>query len=260
MKSIFITGPGKCGETFFYNIFKKNKKINAYDERRPLLQAYYKFIKYNNINIDDAPLFDEIKKEIIQSNKKNKIYLESSSYLSFHIIDLINKFDSKIIVLLRNPRDVCLSLLKTGWYDKKYFKTSSSKILGYQGVAKTFYDKHHNFSRISPKGKFFFKWNNLDPLIKTKWYWDETYKEIFKSLKGVSKQKFRVIKIEEFNYQKYLEICKWLRIKPNLGEFSFNLRTKFVKNNNKNKINILNIKKLKRYESKIEKLFYKENL
>ena len=70
MKSIFITGPGKCGETFFYNIFKKNKKINAYEERRPLLQAYYKFIKYNNINIDDAPLFDEIKKEIIQSNKK----------------------------------------------------------------------------------------------------------------------------------------------------------------------------------------------
>ena len=45
MKSIFIVGSGKCGETFLNKILKKDSIIDSYDENRPLLQSYYKFIK-----------------------------------------------------------------------------------------------------------------------------------------------------------------------------------------------------------------------
>ena len=57
MKSLFIIGSGKCGESFLNKLFKSNKNLECYDESRPLLQSYYKFIKYNNLKVDDNPFF-----------------------------------------------------------------------------------------------------------------------------------------------------------------------------------------------------------
>ena len=64
MKSVYVTGSGQCGETFVLNLFKKNSKILAFDETRPSLTSYYKFIKYNKLNIDDGPLFKIIENDI----------------------------------------------------------------------------------------------------------------------------------------------------------------------------------------------------
>ena len=91
MKSVFVTGSGQCGETFLNSLFKGNNKISARDESRPLLHSYYKFIKYNKINIDDAPLFNQLENVIKKSNKKGKIDFESSSFLALHIYELYNQ-------------------------------------------------------------------------------------------------------------------------------------------------------------------------
>ena len=155
MKNIFIIGTGKCGESFLNKVLKKDVAIDSYDERRPLLQSYYKFIRYNKLKVDEAPLFLNIKKAITNSNKKKKIYLESSSFLSFHAKDLVNKFNSKIIVLLRNPNDVCKDLQESGWYKNKYYKSNDNSALGYQGISTKFSNKHHNFSRLAPRDKLF---------------------------------------------------------------------------------------------------------
>lgn len=72
MKNIFIIGTGKCGETFLNKVLKKDRTIDSYDESRPLLQSYYKFIRYNKLKVDEAPLFLNIKKAITNSNKKKK--------------------------------------------------------------------------------------------------------------------------------------------------------------------------------------------
>ena len=172
MKSVFVTGSGQCGETFLNSLFKGNNKISARDESRPLLHSYYKFIKYNKINIDDAPLFNQLENVIKKSNKKGKIDFESSSFLALHIYELYKKFGSKFIILLRNPFDVSYSLKKKGWYKEKYIKKDKNKIIGYQGVASSCHNKHHNFCRLSPNGSYFFKWNKLDQMLKIKWYWD----------------------------------------------------------------------------------------
>ena len=72
MKSVFVTGSGQCGETFLFNLFKNNNKIIAKDESRPLIHSYYKFVKYNNMNVDDAPLINQLTSVIKNSNKKKK--------------------------------------------------------------------------------------------------------------------------------------------------------------------------------------------
>ena len=72
MKSVFVAGSGQCGETFLNSLFKRNNKILARDESRPLLHSYYKFIKYNKMNIDDAPLFNQLENMIKKLNKINK--------------------------------------------------------------------------------------------------------------------------------------------------------------------------------------------
>jgi hypothetical protein len=206
MKSIFVTGSGQCGETFLFNLFKDNKKIIAHDESRPLIHSYYKFAKYNKINIDDAPLITQLTKAIKSSHQKRKIAFESSSFLALHTHRIYKNFGSKFIILLRNPYDVSCALKKKGWYKDKYEKGDQSKIIGYQGVATGFHNKHHNFCRISPKGKYFIKWNNFHQMLKIKWYWNEIYTEIFNDLKKIPKKNYRILKIEYFDYDRYLEL------------------------------------------------------
>ena len=81
--------------------FKKNKKIKAKDESRPLIHSYYKFVKFNNMNIDEAPLLMQLSDAIKDSNKKGKIAFEASSFLSLHTSEIYKKFHSKFIILLR---------------------------------------------------------------------------------------------------------------------------------------------------------------
>ena len=259
MKSVYVTGSGQCGETFVLNLFKNNMKIAAFDETRPLLSSYYKFIKYNKLNIDDGPLFKIIENDIKKISQKKKIRLESSSFLSLHVADMSKKFGSKIIILLRNPFDVANSLVEKGWYKKKYIKNDKKKIIGYQGISTHLYNKHHNFCRLSPRDNYFYKWNKMSPLLKVKWYWDSIYSEIFKDLKNVPKKNYKIIKIEELDYVKYLEISKWIGITPELNRFIFNLKLKLAKRKN-NKRNMSEVKKFTKFKSKIENLYYKENL
>ena len=161
--------------------------------------------------------------------------------------------------MLRNPFDVANSLVKKGWYEKKYFKKDKKKIIGYQGISTHLYNKHHNFCRLSPRGNFFYEWNKMSPLLKVKWYWDSIYTEIFKDLKNIPKKNYKIIKIEELDYEKYLKISKWIGITPELNRFIFNLKLKLVKRKS-NKINKTALKKFTKLKSKIEKLYYKENL
>ena len=258
VKNIIITGSGQCGETFFYNLFKNNNKIEAFDETRPTISAYYKFIKYNKINIDDEPFFKLIWNDLKKTKKKGKIRLETSSYLSLHIDEFYRKFGSKIIILMRNPYDVAFSLSSKGWYKKKYILKNKKKIIGYQGVSTNANNKHHNFSRISPKGAYFQKWNKFTPLLKVKWYWNEIYKEIFKLLNKIPKKNYKIIKIEDFSYKDYLMLSKWIGIKPDISEFFFNLKLKIIKKGYKNKKKKL--KEFSKFKSVIEKKFYKENI
>ena len=62
LKSVFIVGTGKCGESFLNKLFAKNKIFDNFDERRPFLQSYYRFIKFNKLKVDDLPFFMDIKK------------------------------------------------------------------------------------------------------------------------------------------------------------------------------------------------------
>ncbi|RPF75562.1 MAG: hypothetical protein CBE14_003550 [Rickettsiales bacterium TMED254] len=258
MKSLFILGSGKCGESFLNRLFKNNKNLECYDESRPLLQSYYKFIKYNNLKIDDSPFFSTIKKAIKNTNKKKKIYLESSSFLAFHSLDLVKKFNSKIIILIRNPNHVSQDLTTSGWYKSKYNKNNNNYALGYQGLATSAHNKHHNFSRIAPRNKYFSKWNKLQPLVKAKWYWNEVNTDLLKSIKKMNKQNYKIFKIEEFEYQNYQEICKWLKIKPNLSKIQFILMNNIERFKN-TKIIKKKIDLLKKFKSKTEKQYYPEN-
>ena len=258
MKSVFVTGSGQCGETFLFNLFKSHNKIKAKDESHPLIHSYYKFAKYNDMNIDEAPLINQLSKVIKSSKKVNKIAFEASSFLALHTHPIYKKFNSKFIILLRNPLDVSYSLKKKGWYKTRYVKDDPNKIIGYQGVATSFHNKHHNFCRLSPKGKYFSKWNNLDQILKIKWYWNEIYTEIFHDLKKIPKKNYKIFRIEDFDYNKYLELSKWMDVKPLVSRLFFNIKIRLVeKNPEKTK---KELKDFSKFKSKIEKLYYKENL
>jgi len=259
MKSVFVTGSGQCGETFLHNLFNKNKKIEARDESRPFLHSYYKFIKYNKIQIDETPLLDQLGAKIKDSNKNGKIDFETSSFLSLHTFDIYKEYGSKFIILIRNPIDVAYSLKKKGWYKFDYIKKNKNKIIGYQGVATNIYNKHHNFCRLSPNGIFFSKWNSLDQLTKIKWYWDTIYKHIFKDLKKIPKKNYKIIKLENLDYEKYLELAKWIGVKPNINKLFFNMKINLIKRKNISRKK-KDLKKFNMFKSKIEKLYYKENL
>ena len=100
----------------------------------------------------------------------------------------------------------------------KYIKGSKNKIIGYQGLATNVHNKHHNFCRLSPRDNYFYEWNKLDQLTKIKWYWDTIYKNIFLDLKKMPNRDYKIVKIEDIDYEKYKDIAKWIGVKTTLNK------------------------------------------
>ena len=242
-KFIFVVGSGRCGTLYFKELFKNNNLIDAFHERNNLVTSFYQFAKYNNFKLDYKFLIDTFKKLKI----KKKIYLESSSYLSLNIYEISKSFNSKIIILFRDPLKTCKSLMKKGWYNSMDLKNySKNKNIGCHTNSRLYF--HHNFSRLIPHKKDFAMWNKMPQIVKIKWFWNYIYKNLILQSKKISKKKVKFINIDEFNYHKYLKLCLWIGCKPDLSYSNFKKVFKRSSNRIKEKSVYVNKNNLKLFK------------
>lgn len=256
----FAIGSGRCGTTFLHKLFNKHNDIASFHERYPNLETFYRYSKFNKLKIDEEPFFSIMEESIINDLKEKKISFESSNWLSFHVQELFKKFNCKFIVLLRNPQSVIESFIRAkDLYSINILKGNNSFAAGYQ-----YYEyrnnslrPHHNFSRLVPKNsKIFKKWILSPQKIKIYWYWEEVYNYIFNSLKKIPKNNYKIVKVEDLNYENYKKISKWIGSDFYLSEIRYKLINYSYEKNKK----IIWTKKEKKlfnsFKSKINKNFY----
>ena len=53
-KTIFALGTGRCGTVFLYKVFSKEPKVASHHERHPLSDAFHRYVKWNDLPVDDA--------------------------------------------------------------------------------------------------------------------------------------------------------------------------------------------------------------
>jgi len=211
-KMIFCTGMGRSGTHFFAELFDQSNNVNAYhlDEvGNSVADSFFQYAKWYNIDIDITPL---INSRSYLAKLSGNIYFESNPYLSLHVPELLENFESKVIILYRNPKNVLESHFNKGWYSnyEPTFNMSKGKVPGYQyNIEKG----QHFFGRFIPKEKCDLEnWLNYSTIGKIGWNWSMVYTEILKSLE--STKKARIVRTDSFNYDQYLHLCEFLEVNP----------------------------------------------
>ncbi|MFT6841350.1 MAG: hypothetical protein ACJASR_000110 [Psychroserpens sp.] len=215
--TLFFVGTGRCGTHFTAELFSHEKEVTSHHERYPIPETFERYCQWYDLPVDHAGFIDIMRQGINQDLEKKKFSFESSAYLSFSIKELYDQFSSKIVLLTRHPKKMIESYINKGWYDKLFIQGNSELALGLQHGKLA----HHTFSRFAPKGAYFDTWNNASRIVKLAWYWKVLNEKTITLGKQIGTENFKVIHIEDFDFNCYLEIAEWIKLKPTLTEKKF---------------------------------------
>lgn len=245
----FAIGTGRCGTKFIAELLKLEPKVASVHERNPLNETFHRYCKWYNLPVDNEGFLYQKQLEINQDFKTYNISFESSAYLSFSIQELYERFNAKFILMIRHPIDVINSYLKKGWYSNDFIIKDTNKAIGYQQNDLF----HHFLGRTTPQGNYFKEWNKMTRTGKLAWFWKTLNLSILEQFEKLPEQNRRVQKLEDFNYDNYKEIAKFVGYKHKVT------KREFLKLSS-SKPNTLNIKSKYNDWSEIEKEEYKNQI
>jgi hypothetical protein len=202
----FAIGTGRCGTKFLSNVIASESGILSVHERNPLNEAFHRYCKWYKLPVDDEGFLNTKDLEIRQDLADHKFSFEASAHLSLSVRELYSRFGAKFILLVRSPERVVNSYLRKGWYDKPIIYSNSELALGYQ-KSKGF---HHFLGRIVPTKEKFLQWNVMSRVGKLAWYWNILNAKVLEQFEDLPKTHWRIEKLENLTYDRYLEITKFL--------------------------------------------------
>ncbi|MBK6264526.1 hypothetical protein JKA74_05705 [Marivirga sp. S37H4] len=217
-KVAFSIGTGRCGTKFLYELLTHQPNVVSHHERLPMEDSFYRYAEWNSLPIDHTGYF-QIKKNAIEEDLGTAQFsFESSAYLSLAVQPLYEYFNAKFIMLVRAPHAVVTSYYKKGWYKDSLFIEDYSKSPGLQPKMSL---QHHSFSRIVPSGDELKNWMKLSRIGKLAWYYKSLNEKILAQLENLPSSQFMVIKLEDLDFNKYLDIADFLSFKNRLSENTF---------------------------------------
>ena len=208
----FAIGTGRCGTKFMYRVMEKEPIVASVHERNPLNETFHRYCKWYDIKVDHEGFLHTKEKEIQADLAKFDFSFESSAYLSLSVEELYQRFNAKFILLIRTPHKMVNSYLRKGWYDKQIVRSDANLPLSYQ-ESELF---HHFLGRIVPSGEKFEHWQQMTQVGKLAWYWNALNARVLHQFEKIPSSHWRVDKLEELTYDRYLEITQFLGIKSKL--------------------------------------------
>lgn len=248
---IFITGVGRSGTHFLAQLFNSSDKINAYHldhVGNSIADSFLFYCKWYGISVDLSGFYVSRNFLIYKSKNNKSRYVESNPYLALSTKDLKNYYpNAKIIIVWRDPRKVVLSHLNKGWYSNYEPAFQDwGKAPFYQYQLK---QANHFFGRFFPINKSEFEdWSKMTQVGKIAWMWQSINNHIKKDINTLPEGSYKIVNIEDYNYEKYIDINEFLAISDSINKDLFNnlVNIKPGKSTNKTK---------KRWNSNEEKEF-----
>ena len=221
-KAIFAIGTGRCGTQFMSRVIDLEPEIASVHERNPLNETFHRYCKWYNVPVDHEGFLQEKQREIESDLENHLLSFESSAHLSLSLQELYERFKAKFILLVRRPEKVVNSYLRKGWYDKPAVRANCQLAPSYQNSQ----EFHHFLGRIMPLGEKFGQWNQMSRVGKLAWYWNVLNAKALEQLEAIPKTHWRIEKLEELSYYRYLEIAQFIGFQPTVTQEAYEQLTK----------------------------------
>lgn len=222
---------GRSGTRWLSDIFSAHKNAHGGCERNGLVEAFYRYIKWNNLPIDDSGILEITKRTILNDWDIADISIIASPYFSHDLLNLIQKLKvDKIIWGINDPVFTITSFYNKGVFLHPIKRNDQNLAIGYQPALKNDWKKI--FGRIVPRGTFFNEWESLTRIGKISWLLNALNLEIHSYIKELPKEMVWIFRLEEAdqNYEYYIKLAKDFGLKPLLKKGVFlSLKEKTVR-------------------------------
>jgi hypothetical protein len=183
-------------------------------ERNPFNETFQRYCKWYRLPVDDEGFLHQKEVEIRQDLEDHLYSFESSAYLSLSVRELYEHFGANFVLLVRSPERVVNSYFHKGWYSELTVRKDPDLAPGYQ-ECESF---HHVLARFTPSGEKFFQWNTMSRVGKIAWFWNALNDRVMAQFAGLPEDAWRIVKIEELDYGRYLELAGFLGYQVSLPE------------------------------------------
>ena len=211
-KLAFAIGTGRCGTKFLYKVLDLESNVASIHERNPLNEAFHRYCKWYDIPVDSEGFLHTKQTEIQADLDQFDYSFEASAHLSLSVEELYQRFNAKFILLVRTPHEVVNSYLRKGWYEQPVIRGNPNLPPSYQESTHF----HHFLGRIVPSGDKFEQWQQMTRVGKLAWFWNALNEKVLEQFENIPSTHWRVDKLEELTYERYLEIAQFLGIKSQL--------------------------------------------
>jgi len=203
-RPVFAVGTGRCGTHFLEAIMREDPSILALHTDRVNAEAD-SFLRYGlwyKLPIDLEPARDFRRRLILSAQEEGRSYFEANAYMAVASAELHQWYGANLIQLVRRPQDVVNSHLVKGWYDEAYPRGDAALLPGFppEMIA------NHFFGRILPLGEEYKRWSALTRVGKVSWWINALNIRILDTLAKLPQEHVRVVKLEELDYDKYLDL------------------------------------------------------
>ena len=215
----FAIGTGRCGTVFLYEALAKEPGVASAHERNPENEAFQRYCKWHRLAIDDEGFLATKEREIRADLESSAYSFEASPYLALSVRELHERFGAKFVFLIRRPDRVVSSFVHKGFYSRPYAVRNLELATGYQDQAPERFFTF--FARVSPRGEFFRRWNQMTPVGKVAWFWKAYNERTLELLDAMPAASYRKVRIEDLDFAQYRELCSFLGVDAKLPQEAF---------------------------------------
>jgi len=121
--------------------------------------------------------------------------------------------------LVRRPDGVVTSFVHKGFYRNPYSVRNPELAAGYQDQSPERFFTF--FARVSPRGELLRPWNEMTQVGRVAWFWRAFNERTLQALDELPRDSYRLVRIEDVNYSKYLELSQFLGFRAQLNQGDF---------------------------------------
>ena len=217
---VFAVGTGRSGTHFLHRLMNEDPCIvshhlDTFGESDADSFAFY--CLWNKLPVDLGGFLAGRQHQIDKAAKQGAVYFESNPYLALSVRQFFERFRAKFLHVVRNPEAVVNSHFVKGWYRETPVKTDLNRALGFQPGMRT----NHFFGRIVPHGEEFVRWQKLTQVGRIAWMWNAINLETISQLRQLPDEHHLLLKIEEVDYSRYLQLYPFIGGGVPLAETKF---------------------------------------
>lgn len=214
----FCVGTGRCGTTFITQLASFEPDVAASHERLRLPACFHMFCKWHGIPIDPEGFLADRDEAVQTDLREHRVSFEASALLSHSLVELHERFDARVLLLVRRPDETVASFAARGWFLEPIAWKDPTR----PPTIREANNPRHFFGRNLPRGEeAFARWSALTQIGKLAWFWKVRNAAILDQLRALPATHRRIVRLEDFDFEAWRGMAEFLGWTPTIDEARF---------------------------------------